>query len=141
MRAAVAHGHELVDLLLGRPVRDDPGRGVGDDDVEAAVALGELGGEAGDGGGVAHVEDPALHPAAGGGGTGHAGGRARDTRGVPAAEDDEVVRVEPGGEARGECETDALVGAGDESDPGGHAPTLGTVEGMPPTNVAHSWYA
>ena len=65
--------------------------------------------------GVGDVEHPALDPARVPGARRPRGG-VGDPLGVPAGEQDQVVRVHPGGQSLDEGEADALVGAGDQGD-------------------------
>ena len=114
--APVSDVDKLVGLLGLRPVRGERGDRVGNDDVHPAVAVGEFGGHPGYGTGVADVESPADHLAAGLGARGDCSGGVSDAPGVASGEQDQVIGVQAGGQARGEGESEALVGPGDQGD-------------------------
>jgi DNA-binding transcriptional LysR family regulator len=119
--AGPGDGVDLVDRIgVGAHARG----GVGEHDVDLA----ELGGECGDGGGVAHVEHAALdvgdrRP------LGDGRGRRPDTGGVAPGEQAAVVGRHAGGQPLDQCTAEPLIGAGDKSDAGrGHTNNVAAAE-------------
>ena len=116
MGARVGDVDEFVGLLGLRPVRGERGDRVGNHDVHPAVAVSQFCGQPGHGAGIGDVENPADHPAPRPGARGDRSGGVGDAPGMAPGEQDQVVGVHAGGQARGEGEPEALVGPGDQGD-------------------------
>jgi hypothetical protein len=116
MGACVGDVDEFVGLLGLRPVRGERGDRVRDHDVRPAVAVSEFCGQPGHSAGIGDVENPPHHPAPGPGARSGRSSGVGDAPGIAPGEQNQVIRVHPDGQARGEGEPEPLVGPGDQGD-------------------------